>query len=500
MPSELCTDAEFLRRVSLDLTGTLPTPRGGRGVPGRHVARQAGEEDRRAAGAADLRRLVGDASCATSPATTPHSCKRASTSPAEYARQWYDWIYARVAENVPYDKLVAGIVLAQSAAGRARATRTTARRSSRTTASKDPADFTAARDDALLLGPAEHAARPRSGRWASATPSWASASSAPSATSTRSTSGPRRTSTSSQAFFARVRLRHRPPTDRKTSDDARQLGVEPDSKRTNGNELQDGKLAQAGRRRQGDAVPWRMSCTRRERATATVEKTKASSRIEPQPRVDHAKRAGRRGGRPDAVRRPAAAADGLAAAATDNPYFARAFVNRVWANYFDVGIIDPPDDLNLANPPSNAALLDYLAAGFVEHGFDMKWLHREIVNSRRLPALAGRPNETNQLDERNFSRAVAAPPAGRGAVSTRSRRRPPDRAELARAATTSESRAIGLEGDGARGGGGHGNGDYALTVFGRPPRDEQLRLRALERAEPAADDLPAERPGDVLID
>ena len=50
----------------------------------------------------------------------------------------------------------------------------------------------------------------------------------------------------------------------------------------------------------------------------------------------------------------------------DNPYFARAFVNRVWAGYFGVGIIDPPDDLNLANPPSNPALLDYLADGFVE--------------------------------------------------------------------------------------------------------------------------------------
>ena len=41
VPSELCTDAEFLRRVSLDLTGTLPTPSEVDGVPRRHVARQA---------------------------------------------------------------------------------------------------------------------------------------------------------------------------------------------------------------------------------------------------------------------------------------------------------------------------------------------------------------------------------------------------------------------------------------------------------------------------
>jgi hypothetical protein len=43
-----------------------------------------------------------------------------------------------------------------------------------------------------------------------------------------------------------------------------------------------------------------------------------------------------------------------------------AFVNRVWANYFNRGIVEPTDDMNLANPPSNAALLDHLAKGFVQ--------------------------------------------------------------------------------------------------------------------------------------
>src|SRR5262249_20660867 len=88
-----------------------------------------------------------------------------------------------------------------------------------------------------------------------------------------------------------------------------------------------------------------------------------------------------------------------------NPYFSRAFGNRVWAGYFNVGIIEPPDDLSLANPPSNAALLDYLTRGFVEHGYDMKWLHREIANSRTYQ-LSWKPNETNRLDARNFSHAM----------------------------------------------------------------------------------------------
>ena len=79
----------------------------------------------------------------------------------------------------------------------------------------------------------------------------------------------------------------------------------------------------------------------------------------------------------------------------DNPYFAKAFVNRVWANYFNVGIVEPPDDLSLANPPSNKPLLDYLAKGFIEHEFDMKWLHTEIAQQPHLPIeLASRTRPT----------------------------------------------------------------------------------------------------------
>ena len=95
----------------------------------------------------------------------------------------------------------------------------------------------------------------------------------------------------------------------------------------------------------------------------------------------------------------------------NNRFFARAFVNRVWANYFNVGIVNPPDDLSLANPPSNAELLDYLANGFVKHNYDMKWLHREIANSRTYQ-LSWRPNATNRLDQRNFSHAVHPSAAG----------------------------------------------------------------------------------------
>jgi hypothetical protein len=151
----------------------------------------------------------------------------------------------------------------------------------------------------------------------------------------------------------------------------------------------------------------------------------------------------------------------------DNPYFARAFINRVWAEYFGIGIIHPPDDMNLANPPSNAALLDYLADGFVDHGFDMKWLHRAIVTSQAYQRSV-RSNDTNRLDDRNFSRgAVRRLPAE--VLFDAIAQATAGAADLARAATDVEERAIGPKG-GAQVG-RRSQGDYASKVFGRSPRD-----------------------------
>ena len=89
----------------------------------------------------------------------------------------------------------------------------------------------------------------------------------------------------------------------------------------------------------------------------------------------------------------------------ENPWFARAFVNRVWAGYFHVGIVDPPDQFTPANPPSNPALLDWLTEGFIKAGYDMKWLHRQITRSETYQR-SWKPNATNQDDRRNFSRAI----------------------------------------------------------------------------------------------
>src|SRR5262249_28204733 len=91
--------------------------------------------------------------------------------------------------------------------------------------------------------------------------------------------------------------------------------------------------------------------------------------------------------------------------ASDNPFFARAIVSRIWAHYFGAGIVNPPDDMNAANPPSNPELLDWLAKDFIEHRFDLKHLHRTILNSR-VYQLTWKTNEVNALDRRNFSHAL----------------------------------------------------------------------------------------------
>ena len=96
-------------------------------------------------------------------------------------------------------------------------------------------------------------------------------------------------------------------------------------------------------------------------------------------------------------------ADWLTAA--DNPYFARNQANRAWAHFLGRGLVEPVDDVRATNPPSNPALLDALAKHLVEHKYDFRQLVR-IITSSRVYQLSSRPNETNERDEQNYSRAL----------------------------------------------------------------------------------------------
>jgi hypothetical protein len=92
-------------------------------------------------------------------------------------------------------------------------------------------------------------------------------------------------------------------------------------------------------------------------------------------------------------------------ASPENPWFPRHIANLVWAQYMGRGIVEPVDDVRISNPASNPELLGTLAAKLVEYRYDLKRIVRDVCTSRTYQ-LTTRPNETNQLDDRNFAKAT----------------------------------------------------------------------------------------------
>ena len=154
--------------------------------------------------------------------------------------------------------------------------------------------------------------------------------------------------------------------------------------------------------------------------------------------------------------------------APENPFFARAFVNRVWASYFHRGIVEPADDLSLANPPVNESLLDYLAKGFIDSNFDMQWIHRTITNSATYQR-SWIPNKTNQSDRKNFSHTIPRRLPAEVAYDAVLLATAAD-AEMESLHQDLTGRAITIPGTGQRDR-QPGSPTYALRVFGRSTRD-----------------------------
>ncbi len=86
-----------------------------------------------------------------------------------------------------------------------------------------------------------------------------------------------------------------------------------------------------------------------------------------------------------------------------NPWFAKAVVNRYWKHFFGRGLVDPEDDMRDTNPPTNPELLDALATHFVASGFDLKELVRTLARTTTYQ-LSAEPNEYNARDRHQFSR------------------------------------------------------------------------------------------------
>jgi hypothetical protein len=89
----------------------------------------------------------------------------------------------------------------------------------------------------------------------------------------------------------------------------------------------------------------------------------------------------------------------------DNPFFAKAMVNRVWYQLFGRGIVNPVDDMHDGNPPTHPELLAGLTEQLKTSDFDLKFLCRAICNSQAYQRTS-RPAEGNKDDKQLYSHAA----------------------------------------------------------------------------------------------
>jgi len=90
---------------------------------------------------------------------------------------------------------------------------------------------------------------------------------------------------------------------------------------------------------------------------------------------------------------------------TEQRQLARAFVNRFWKHFFGYGFINPVDDMTAGEKGTNSELLELLTDEFVRSNFDIKALFRLIANTETYQ-LSSTPNTTNKDDRMYYSRAV----------------------------------------------------------------------------------------------
>jgi len=98
-----------------------------------------------------------------------------------------------------------------------------------------------------------------------------------------------------------------------------------------------------------------------------------------------------------------------------NPFFAKSIANRLWAQHFGRGIVHPVDNMSPSNKPSHPELLDALTAWLVAHKFDLKAYIRELVSSRTYQlssvardSVAGAATESRATFQHARSRPLSA--------------------------------------------------------------------------------------------
>lgn len=393
--SELATDEEFLRRLSIDLTGSLPSPE--------EILAflQDPSPDKRDNKIDELLQKPSYAAwwankicdfTGCNPKSIRSNLEEALEEGYVKASEWYDWIYEGVSRNEPYDRLVEGIMLADIPAGRFFKS-TTSMASMK--GNQNRGETESIRDNGM-----------------------------PYFWTRQSLEKPQDTAMSVAHSFLGIQLQcaecHKHPFDQWTQNDFADFS-------SFFNLVTGGRRASSGSGKSASQV---LSLLR-------------SGRVELSPGTDPRKPI------MDWMRNP------------ENPWFARAFVNRVWAGYFHVGIVEPPDQFTPANPPSHPKLLDWLTSHFIRNNYDMKWLHRQITSSHTYQR-SWKPNATNREDRRNFSRAIP-------------RRIPAEVVyDAMKQATAADSELEAVRKNLKRRASGHLSmrmaGTHAMKVFGKPDR------------------------------
>lgn len=456
-PSDVCTDAEFLRRVSLDLAGVLPT------ADEATAFLHDSSTDKRSR---KIDELLERPSYSVWWATrlsdylgnnAKNLNNQGGGNANECAAEWHEWLRKRVDENVAYDDIVEGVVLANSRKeGESyqdycdRMSRLYWKGSGGSYADQHALGYFWSRRNFQKL---EERSLGFAYSFLGIRIQCAECHKHPFDQWTKDDFD------RFKQFFARVRVGNQPNTKDEVKTMLAGLGVD---QKLKGNDLQRvrDKLL-----RDGKIVPFdEVYVMAAERRDAGKPRKEDKGRKAPAVAGRTAKILGGDEVALDELADPRIALMEWLRS-DDNPYFAKAFVNRVWSNYFNVGIVDPPDDVSLANPPSNAPLLDYLARGFVASGYDMKWLHREITNSDAYQR-GWKTNSTNELDDRNFSHATPRRLPAEVAYDAIFQATASDEAIVAMA--DMRNRAISDVANTRR---NNGVSTYALQIFGRSSRE-----------------------------
>jgi hypothetical protein len=440
-PSDLASDNEFLRRVYIDVVGSLPSPKEVRDfLADTRPDKRARKIDELLA---DPRHasLWADKFCDITGDNTDQLENPQQRRP-KLSQMWHDWFAKRFAENMPYDQIVHGVLCATSRDGES--------------PEEYVKQYTQLEEDADKGWTNSYADKPTLDLYwrrqqAVTVDQWGE---------------------KTAAAFLGVRVEcaqcHKHPFDRWTQVDYRAyanvfapvaFGISPDAKKAFDDENNE-------RKKKNDADKKNQLQPLREIFIGDGTAGKgANGGPLPHPETGKPLPPKALGGPEITVKKGDDPRDALFdwMHAADNPFFARAFVNRVWGHYFGVGIVDPVDNFSLANPPSNPKLLDALARDFVDGKYDIRRLERTILNSRTYQ-LSSSVNAANKLDRINYSHSFLRPMMAEvvvdvldDAVGVKEKWAPTDAPPDARAIDVGASRITGPAA-------------LAFRVFGRPAR------------------------------